>query len=170
MKMGRVLLAATVVALFVGLLASGGCGSSGSGSTCSVASPRLEALGAASNHILWTFNGNTTLYVIQEDVPLTLAGSGFPPNKTIDIRLGITYPDDVGVGNLTTNAAGALYGFLTLPRLEVPPDARLDTVWRCEPPLCQEARTFVWRACPVKAVLDGEVLATYPMVAHEPWE
>jgi hypothetical protein len=160
MKMGRVILAATVAALFVGLLASGGCGSSGSGSTSSVASPRLEVLGAASNHILWTFDGNTTLYVVEENVPLTLAGSGLPPDKTIDIRLGITYPEDVDVGNLTTNASGAFY--------EVAPDAGLDTSWRCEPPLCPEARTFIWRAFPVKAVLNGEVLATYPMVAHEP--
>ena len=171
MSNGRVAVAAMVMvaAMILGLLAGAGCEPAESGQHPESLAPRIEVMGVTSNHFLWAYDETLDVFVIPEGAPVTLAGSAFQANEIVHIYLDLTHPSDVLLGNLTTNSVGATYGFLRMPQLEVERDEALDTEWECQPPLCDEPYTFKWRACQIKAVVDGEVVATYPMVAHEPW-
>ena len=175
MEKGKAIILVMVMALIAGLLLGVGC-SPNDQSTNNVPNspePTMMVLGVvmgyAENHILWDVDKDLNVYVTRLRNPITIAGSSFPQNAQVDFYLDLTYPDEILLGNATTNAVGAFYGILPIKDYVLTPDPALDTKWECGPPLCDEPATFEWRACQLKAVVDGEVIATYPIVAHAEW-
>lgn len=169
MKSGKVIQAIAVSAVLVALLAGVGCGSTESQDQGGSLEPRIEALAYVSGHILWDYDASTGEYEIVDGFPITVAGSSFPPQTTVGFHLDLVYPEDIFLGNVTTNAVGAFYAVLPMRGQEVAPDSKLDTSWTCQPPLCPQPIVREWRACQLKATIGDKVVAACPMVAHRPW-
>lgn len=175
MRNVKVLQVIVVAALLVALMAGIGCGSTGSQGAetptvpGSPASPSLTTMGPPFGHIIWQLDAQTGYYVISEGYPLTAGGSGFPPNEVLYIYLDVAFPDVIVLGNVTTNAAGAFYAVFSMHERKIAPARDLDTTWVCQPPLCPQSITRMWRACELQAVIDNRIVATCPMVAHESW-
>ena len=168
--------------LLVGLLAAAGCGSTASQGTqaeqesqnaLTPPGPCIEVPGTLGSYMPWYFDDGLNAYVIGlegEGYLTQVCGAGFPPNETVDIYLDISPPNDISLASARTNDLGAFFVVaLTTEQIAVAPDLSLDATWTCEPPLCSERITYSFRPCKLKAVVDGEVLAIYPMVAHTQW-
>ena len=109
--------------------------------------------------IWWEWDQGLGAFVITPGSLPEMEGSGFPDNTTVEIYLVVAPTSSILVATLTSNSLGCFYADLTdintgRDPIQVAPALDLDQIKGNE----------VLRACCFEGVVDGEGIATLPIV------